>query len=418
MNKTVLFAPQIDAIIEGFNPENNPMTCGTLLKLKDIYNAFSYVKSGNDDEIRHTWIEVERGPVEAFGDYEEFKESGEVESPEEFEKLWKEYYHEEINWYIFKTSKFRDEKFFYLNGKLFGIIKEEDPPSNYNASVSGCFELFINWLQERILVEMSKLRQNPEAYNSYIQKNLSWTKRFGRIRRKDYWDILGDNAIRTDKNLGEETIKKIKAFVEAMKNERTPLLQEMTANMFFRICEICYDANDYFKNQKEAFTPRKKYLKMSDGRDAGLRNIDGDSPEAFYEWYHGAESMGAHPWEICRGGNSTHISLFISEVLNKWDIRLAGSSIVRVEETVRMAVALFENKIPFQLSDAEEIVRMVTGSDYIGIVPDTIFPRYCHNLFPGEDNIIDFMNLGFDKEIIPKIIEKTCWYPLEEITPD
>ena len=66
----------------------------------------------------------------------------------------------------------------------------------------------------------------------------------------------------------------------------------------------------------------------------------------------------------------------------------------------------------------EEIVRMVTGTDFIGIVPDTIFPRYCHNLFPKEDKIIDFMNLGFDKEITPKIIEKTCWHPLEEITPE
>lgn len=156
---------------------------------------------------------------------------------------------------------------------------------------------------------------------------------------------------------------------------------------------------------------------MADGRDAGLRNINGDSLKAFYEWYHGAERIGAHPWEICRGGNSTHISLFISEVQNKWETRLEGSSIVRIEETVRMAVALFENKIPFHLSDAEEIVRMVTGNDFIGIVPDTIFPRYCHSLFPREDTIIDFMNLGFDKEIILNIIKRTYWYPLEEITP-
>jgi len=359
---------------------------------------------------------VERGLVEAFGDYEEFKESGDVESPEEFEQLWKEYYPEETKWYIFKTSKFRDEKFFYLNEKLFCIIQEKDPPSNQNASVSVDYELFINWLQERILVEISKLRQNPKAYNSYIQQNLSWTKRFGRILRKDFWDISGDNAIRPDRNLGEENIKKLKVFVEAVKTGSTPQFQEMTANMFFRMCEICYDANGYFKNAEESFTPREKYLNMSDGRDAGLRNIDGDSPEAFYEWYHSSERMGAHPWEICRGGNSTHISLFIAEVQNKWEICLAGSSIVRVEETVRMAVALFENKILFQLSNAEEIVPMVTGNDFIGIVPDGIFPRYCHSLFPKEDNIIDFMNLGFDKEIIPKIIEKTYWYPLEEIT--
>ena len=203
-----------------------------------------------------------------------------------------------------------------------------------------------------------------------------------------------------------------------MKERVTPLLLEMTANIFFRICEICYDANGYFNNPEETLNPLEKYLNMADGRDAGLRNIPGDSPEAFYDWYHSSERVGAHPWEICRGGNSTHISLFVSEVDNKWNIRLEGSSIGRVEETVRMAVALCENSIPFQLSDAEEIVRMITGNDFIGIVPDTIFPRYCHSLFPVRDNIIDFMNLGSDKEIVPKIIEKTLWYPLEEITLD
>jgi hypothetical protein len=60
---------------------------------------------------------------------------------------------------------------------------------------------------------------------------------------------------------------------------------------------------------------------------------------------------------------------------------------------------------------------MVTGSDYIGIVPDNVFPRYCHSLFPKEDKIIDFMNLKFYDELIPKIIKKTFWYPLEEIIP-
>ncbi|HUX57577.1 MAG TPA: hypothetical protein VMV77_11425 [Bacteroidales bacterium] len=201
-----------------------------------------------------------------------------------------------------------------------------------------------------------------------------------------------------------------------MKNSEATMLQEMTANIFFRICEICYDANDYFIGNEKSISPREKYLNMADGRDAGLRNIDGDSPNAFYEWYHSKEILGAHPWEICRGGNSTHISLFISEVQNKWAIRLAGSSIGRVEETVRMAVALFEKKIPFILRDMQEIVSMVTGNDFIGIVPDTVYPSYCHSLFPREDNIIDFMNLGFDKKMNPKIIEKPLWYPLEEIS--
>lgn len=80
-----------------------------------------------------------------------------------------------------------------------------------------------------------------------------------------------------------------------------------------------------------------------------------------------------------------------------------------------MALAMYENKIPFELSDAEQIVDMVSGNDFIGIVPDHAVPRYCHNLFPKEDRINDFMNLNFEKKFESKIIEKTYWYPLDKI---
>jgi hypothetical protein len=58
---------------------------------------------------------------------------------------------------------------------------------------------------------------------------------------------------------------------------------------------------------------------------------------------------------------------------------------------------------------------MVTGTNFIGIVPDSVFPRYCHGLFPKEDRIIDFMNLGSDQEIVSAIVKKAHWYPLDRI---
>ena len=79
----------------------------------------------------------------------------------------------------------------------------------------------------------------------------------------------------------------------------------------------------------------------------------------------------------------------------------------------KMAIALYKNHIPFVLRDAEEILRMITGTDYIGIVPKTILPRYCGSHFPPEDKIIDFMNLGFEET--KEIVEKTIWYPIREI---
>lgn len=417
MNETKLYAPELDSIIKRFDAKNNPITPELYQRLSDIYDIFSFIKPGKDDDIRHTWLEVERGPVDAFGSFEEYKEDGEVETIEEFDLLWKDFYPEETKWYEFGTSKYRSERFFFFDDKLFATVNVEQPPSDIKFYYSEGLKMFIDWLHDRIASEINKLRENPQEYNDNIKTNLSWAKRYGRIRRMEFWNILGEEAIRTDLNLGEEKIQILREIVGEMEGSSGGGLDKMTANEFFRICEICYDANDYFKDQKTPLTPPEKYLAMSDGRDAGLRNIPGNSQEEFYKWYHGEEKVGAHPWEICRGGNSTHISLFVSETGNHWKISLEGSSIGRVEETVRMAVALHEKKVPFELYNAEEILNMITGNDFIGIVPDNVFPRYCHNLFPREDRIIDFMNLKFFDEFIPAIIDKTYWYPLEEIVP-
>jgi len=415
-----LFDPQIDALIKNLKSDQDLMNQKIHRDLREIYASFACIKPSGDDEIRQIWIEVERGPVEVFGDYEEYKESGEVNNPVEFVELWQDYYPQKTKWYQFQTAKFRDDLYFYFGDQLIFTINNQEEPATEGKSGRNLefIENFVHWLSEKIVEETGKLKINPIAYNQCIQQNLPWAKRLGRIKRQDFWDILGTETIRPDIGLGAGLINKLKVLVAEIKEKEIPLLPEMTANVFFRLCEICYDANNYFKNQKENLSSVEKYLSVADGRDADLRNIEADSPQAFYNWYHSGDILGAHPWEICRGGNSTHISLFVSENTGKWAVRLAGSSIVRVEETVRMAIALYENNIPFELSDAEQIVDMVSVNDFIGIVPDNIVPRYCNNLFPPEDRIIDFINLDFENELESKIIEKTHWYPLDKIELD
>jgi hypothetical protein len=205
----------------------------------------------------------------------------------------------------------------------------------------------------------------------------------------------------------------LKKVVDNSVNVRAYLDRDVCAADFYRFCEIGYDANGYFSDKKEKLTPKEKYLAMADGRDCKLRNIDENSVEEFLKWHEHGSHCGGHPWEICRGGNSTHISLYLHRDKLGWLLRLAGSSSARVVETVKMALALYKNGIPFTLDQAEEIFRMITGIDFIGIVPDTVFPRYCHSLFPKEDRIIDFMNLPFEKT--DEVVKRATWYPIDKV---
>jgi hypothetical protein len=307
--ETQLFAPEIDYFIDGLNREPAPLNFNIFRKLKIIYDVFRCVKISGGDDYREIWLESETGPIEIFGDFEEYKESGEVDTYEDFEDLWRDYYPDETKWYKFQTAKLFDNLYFYLGGKLLWTIpenecREESDKRHWDLEY---FERFAGLLSEKIAKEIIKLREDVNTYNLHIQEHLPWSKRLGKIVRKDFWEIMGTQTIRPDINLGAEMIEKFKRAVKKKKEHQLAFLDEMTANFYFRVCEICYDANDYFKNKAGTLTPLDKYLSYADGRDAGLRDIEGDSPEAFTEWYYGGSRMGAHPWEICRGGNSTHM---------------------------------------------------------------------------------------------------------------
>ena len=62
-----------------------------------------------------------------------------------------------------------------------------------------------------------------------------------------------------------------------------------------------------------------------------------------------------------------------------------------------------------ELYDADEMLARYEGTDYIGIVPHRVFPRYCEDMFPDAyGQIIDFMHLyDDDLDLLPFV----TWLP-------
>lgn len=270
-----------------------------------------------------------------------------------------------------------------------------------------------DWLLLVTKETIRKIQDNLDEYNNYIATNLPFEKRSGRIKRSDFWAVFPDFKEEFEQSITTKVLQSLEKIKEQSELKKNNYLPTITSGDFFRYCEIGYNANGYFNKSKKKFTALEKYKSMADGRDCGLIKLNENSYTEFLEWYETKKDCGGHPWEICRGGNSTHISLFVCRNANGWYLRLEGSSRARVIETIKMAVAFFENDIPFILGKSEEIYRMACGSDYIGIVPETVVPRYCHGFFPASDKIIDFMNLGTEKK--DELINKAFWYPLPEI---
>ena len=128
----------------------------------------------------------------------------------------------------------------------------------------------------------------------------------------------------------------------------------MTSGLFFRMCAAGYDAVDSAKYS--GADPKARYVRWADGRDEGLRDIDEDDAEAFSRWYHG-KRFGGHPWEVIRGGNSTHVDLYVSDDDNGWYFAVAGKH--RIMEAVRFFLAIRKEGMPVTLLDGEKILKAV-----------------------------------------------------------
>lgn len=406
MNNMPLKAPTVDSLIR--QAAAYPQTDGKMkAKVISIFTKLCRIASQGEDEYRKIWIFADRGSINDFGEFEDYKDDGTINTKREFRDLWLYEYPDKKKWYSVIVTKYMNVIYLHLNSELVFSTEAGEIISPANNRMKS---RLLTWLNAEVNGLIKEIRNNPAGYRKRIERTLSHQKRIGKIKRSDYWSIFPEERRRFEKSLKTSDIKIIARIAEQPeRDDPSKSIKSLTAGDFFRYCAIGYDSNRYFKKEAKKLTPKEKYSRMADGRDCGLQNIDEDSPAAFKKWYLKESQCGGHPWEICRGGNSTHISLYVMNEGGGWALRLAGMSHARVIETVKMAVALHKNKVPFYLENAKAILRMITGKDYIGIVPEHITPRYCHSLFPHEEEIVDFMNLDEPKR--STIIKKASWYP-------
>ena len=122
----------------------------------------------------------------------------------------------------------------------------------------------------------------------------------------------------------------------------------LTADDYFRYCRIAYIAGKRIgETVNEALSGREMYGLYADGRHEGLLEIAPDSTQELADWIdgkHPKRTLGGHPWEIMRGGNTTHIDLIVSRpsLYRKegFKVELRAESTGRMAEMLRMFLAI------------------------------------------------------------------------------
>ena len=376
--------------------------------LDELFELLKQVAPVSKNGTRTLWFRAERGPIEDYGNVDELIEDGDFDSKEEFIQTWEAEFPDEVEWYEFSAVELERDGYRAITlGHRFVIVQCPDrEPWESPADTSE----FVQWLVDSLKECIEMLRDG--TYNAYVQEHLPPKHKVGTICRKDFWNVWPEARESFFENISPEEVADFIRLARAQENDYNSFhgrLLSMTAGDFYRFCSLGYAENKYQVGQ---LSPKEQYYRFADGRDDGLRNIDEDSSSAFHEWLSDRSFRGGHPWEVCRGGNSTHVSLRVMEDNQGYWLYLAGKAWNRTIETVKFFLALYRAGVPVFLADADALADRLSEPEQIGIVPEGVTPAYCDSYFPGQD-IIEFMNLPYENR--EKFVPFCTWQPIPEV---
>ena len=451
-----LVAPDIGRLLHYFEHQQfmNPSKPSAALAaaIDPLFSALSgLAPHPENDEVKQLWLMVPRGSIDDYDSYEDMLEWDEVRDRTEYEERWREDYPDELCWYQLTVSEgyHKDGTLRFRGVSLgrnqivsadFGDRAEENSRGEVGAL------LLLPLLTEAARQSMALLTAG--LYNNLVSASLPYPFRTGVIRRSIVWDQQPEWKERAMEGLRPEELAAYKKLLTNGANDERKLvkLKTMTANDFFRACSIGYHACGYdgLTDLNGAELPLiDQYFAHADGRDEGLSGrghglnagpgIDFDDPAEWDKWYHHREQHGGHPWEVCRGGNSTHVDLFVRDSRDSadWKLRLGKISESEAEEekqnggyfftvagkhrgaeAIRFYLALHAAGLPVTVDDAAELLARFEASDYIGIVPHDVIPRYCEGMFPEKyGRVIDFTHVYQDED---EWFDQIIWLPEPE----
>ena len=409
MNKSEnIFAPQIHYFLELLSPSTlSPRNCTpeTYEMLPELFSEVRKISPYYPNGVRKIFYRVDRGEIDNWMDFEDAVADGIVENQAEFEKLWKEEYPTEKIWFQFSFYENDDYKSISINNRtvIQDMKNREDSPFGVDATP------LIRWLIGMVKNCINEIDHGE--YNHVIAKDLPPGFKYGTITRKNLWKVCPQEKVDYFKNFSDSEVQEFQNLMAKTNEDLTPnhYLQKITVQDFLYCCQLGYRANQY--SMADELSSRELYKKYADGRDCGLLEIQENSPEAFEDWLANHE-RGGHPWEICRGGNSTHISLYVCKSDQGFYFSVDGYSWTRSVESIKFYLAIRKAGFPIVIRCGKQLADRLNGTDEIGVVPDGVFPGYCEAYF-SDKRIIDYINLPHEnRESWSKYCE---WVPEPEL---
>ena len=303
------------------------------------------------------------------------------------DERWTFFFKEKRRWRRLHVTKY--DGTYYFSGSDFDAFSYP----NQKAGEIGPDEHFPIWIRE-ISRWRRSVAHDPIEAQARLFRKLPLGCRKGIVLRKNARFLMSD-WMPIASELSKDERKKI---LGVLRKSSPDFSRAMTLNKFFEYCRVAYQANPAtFKGFRSGLSGKEYYKQYADGRHDGLLDIAPRSAEAFARW-HKQGCRGGHPWEIYRGGNSTHINMYVAHSklhAEHWEVHLCALSSTRMVETCRIALALTQAGLPIIVDDAKSYTDRILDQDWVGIIPRDEEVSYAWQSFPAEWGVRDCVKLDW-----------------------
>lgn len=356
----------------------------------EIKKALSVFEPIDDDEARKNWLEIPRGTAEEWRTFNgnHWGYDG-LEGLSAYQEALDEEYPYGKEWFFLSTSTYKENTFLKISDvcHLYVIFSNRNLKRHQYADD---MTWFLKPLLELVRQRVESIASDPEAYHQYIEANLPYRQRSGKIRSKDINKIIPKMKLQVENR--EYCIQVMKEFVrrkqayESVKTGEPVSWRELGVPApfdsmsirrfckYYRIADTIYwSGSDYDRATKAVSIEDDVEYYTSHGLHQNLKEYDLDSEEDFKRF------AKDHYGELGLSRMNVGASQYYAG--GKWLVTFGISYSASVPYGLKIAMALYETEAPFVFHDAETLLHVLEESGTVRLSPFT----YHDYLGSGDD---------------------------------
>lgn len=396
--------PIINSVLRGTLENDRRVDEQSFALLLEIQKTLSVFEPIEDDEARKIWLEIPRGTAEewkAFDDERRGYSDDEDDDLADYQDTLDEEFPRETQWLFLVTSTYRENTFLKISDRVHRYVVFTNRALDekaYPMDMTWLFEPLLKLVQERV----AQIAKDPEAYNRYIEENLPFRQRSGKIKSKDLNRIIPEGKMQVENR--EQCIQVMRELIrreevyESVKS-KTPIdwdglgvpapFDTMSIRRFckyYRIADtIFWSKSDYERAKKAVNIEDDVEYYAHHGLHHKLEGCDLDSEKEFEHFAQdhygelGLSRMNVGATDYYAGG--------------KWIITFGISYSAYADEGLKIAMALYETGAPFVFYDAENLLHILEETGTVRISPFTFH---------------DYLEGGDDEGVIALPYEEDC----------